>query len=1236
MNQAAILNMQVESGSVMTQITPPERTTEEHLVNTLRVSMLGGFHVSFNECEIPETAWRLGKAKSMIKILALAPEHSMHREQIIDLLWRDLGPEAGTNNFHQALHVARRTLASILPAIPPTSVLRLRHQVLSLAPPVDIWIDVEAFEQAIISLQRSSSSEEIYQAIEIYGGELLPEDRYEEWTQERREYLRQQYLSLLIRLARIHEARQEANLAIDALRRVVAIDPLREEAHASLMRVYALSDRRQQALRQYERLCDTLERELGVPPDPVVTELHAAIVAGIYPVETWESDRVAATRDETTFALTESIQAFLQRKTDFVDRDTELRVLESALQSAISSEGKIVLLAGEPGIGKTRLIEEFSQYAQAHHIPVYWGHGYEGNGAPPYWSWMQIVRKYLANHRPEVVKKDMGSGVADIARIIPDVRAVVPDVELPPALDSEQERFRLFDSMVLFLKSVSERSPIVLVLDDLHWFNRSSLLMLEFLANEIHQSRILVVGSYRPVEVDRGHPLVHALANLARSDLIERINLLGLSPENVARYSEITIGEPPPAGLPEAIHFQTSGNPFFMREIVQLLIDEERIDNPEEVRSWKLIIPHGIRETVHLRADRLSQPAYQVLTAAAVAGHECDLDVLASVTDQSTDGVLDALDESLSLGLLIEVPGLAGRYRFSHAITRLTLYDDLSQARCLRMHLRTGEAIEHIYAATIDEHLSELAHHYYVAAPLGSVQKAIDFLQRAGKQALARVSYSEAARYFEQALEVLKQHKSDDVITHCRVLLDFGEALMRAGNSRDAVATYERAMSLAERTDEPELFAEAAVGLSDAAFHLGETEGRYVTALDRAAEALADIRNLLKVRVLGVMSRDLSRAFASIPDAAHRSRQLADEALSIATEIDQPEALIIAREARQWSYSTIDDFNDRISNTDDILRLADELGDRQRRLLGHTWRIFDYIAVGEMQGAEYENNAYHVIATELRQPNSLWASTFRQAMFALFRGDFSEAEVSAARALQLGERCAPEQALEIYFLQISALRREQGRESEVLELAREVAGRHPVPSNYSILLQILLSEMDVLDQPSAELARLAGKDFEEIPFNLMRLPNLAMLAVLVSNLRARQIAPQLYELLLPYAKWNVSMGGNITACGSAEYYLGLLSSVMGDWPRAEQHLLAGIEANTRMGSPPFVAHGKAALGRLMLNRDQSDDRIRGLKLIDEAAAIAGELGMYRLLQQLKAYPTTSDKPVPKPPSARRG
>ena len=349
--------------------------------------------------------------------------------------------------------------------------------------------------------------------------------------------------------------------------------------------------------------------------------------------------------------------------------------LKACLEDALSGRGRLVTLVGEPGIGKTRTALELATYAGLRQAQVLWGRCYEEQGAPPYWPWVQAIRSYVRDIDAEQLHLDMGAGAADIGQVVSDVRDRLPGLEAPPQLEPEQARFRLFDSITAFLKGASRRQPLVLVLDDLHWADHPSLLLLEFVARELSNARLLVIGAYRDVELSRQHPLSRTLGELTRSAEggFQRVLLRGLDRKMWGGSSSWASGIIPPSGMVEAVHRQTEGNPLFVTEVVRLLVQEGAlIPGPSpsgrgvaqgrgEADSWNVRIPEGVREVIGRRLDRLSERCNETLTIASVVGREFTLEQISPlIEDISGDRLLEVLDEALSARVIEELPRAVG------------------------------------------------------------------------------------------------------------------------------------------------------------------------------------------------------------------------------------------------------------------------------------------------------------------------------------------------------------------------------------------------------------------------------------------------------------------------------------------------------------------------------------------------------------------------------------------------
>src|SRR3972149_2906838 len=392
----------------------------------------------------------------------------------------------------------------------------------------------------------------------------------------------------------------------------------------------------------------------------------------------------------------------------FVGRGKGMDELRAGLEDALSGRGRLLMLVGEPGIGKTRTSEEVATYAGLRNAQVLWGRCYEGEGAPAYWPWVQVVRPYVHDRDPAALMSEMGPGAADIAQVVSEVRERLPGLPAPPSLEPEQARFRLFDGITTFLKNASKGQPVVLVLDDLHWADKPSLLLLQFLARELRGARLMVLGTYRDVELGRQHPLSQTLGELGREGLSQRILLRGLTQRDVARFIEITSGVKPPEALVEAVYQETEGNPFFVNEIVRLLVADGRLEKPEEVVSWSVTIPQGVREVAGRPLAHLSEECNRVLTIGSVIGREFGLRLLEKVSEVKGDRLVEALEEAMGARVIAELPRTTDQYWFSHVLIRETLYEELSTTRRVRLHRQIGEALEELDA---EGNLPPLAYH---------------------------------------------------------------------------------------------------------------------------------------------------------------------------------------------------------------------------------------------------------------------------------------------------------------------------------------------------------------------------------------------------------------------------------------------------------------------------------------------------------------------------------------------
>jgi class 3 adenylate cyclase len=895
----------------------------------------------------------------------------------------------------------------------------------------------------------------------------------------------------------------------------------------------------------------------------------------------------------------------------FVGREKEMDELRAGLEDALSGRGRLLMLVGEPGIGKTRTAEELATYASLRNTQVLWGRCYEGEGAPAYWPWVQLIRSYVHDREPQALMSEMGPGAADIAQVVSEVRERLPGLPTPPALEPEQARFRLFDSITTFLRNAGNRQPIVLVLDDLHWADKPSLLLLQFLARELRGARLMVLGNYRDVELRRQHPLAQTLGELARQQLSQRILLRGLTGRDVARFIEITAGISPPQALVDAVYKETEGNPFFVNEIVRLLVADGRLERPEEVKSWSITIPQGVREVVGRRLDHLSEACNRVLTTASVVGREFGLDALERLSDLSGDRLLEVLDEAVGARVVNEVPRAVGRYGFTHALIRETLYEELGTTRRVRLHRQIGEVLEALHSDNLEPHLPELAYHFSEGAQGGDVDKAIDYATRAGERATALLAYEDAAGHYQTALQALELKDKPDEAQRCELLLALGDVLWNAGNSDRARDTFRRAAGIARTLKDAEHLARAALGLG-LEFELGAVDEPLIALLEEALSALPEKDSAVRTRV---MARLASALYFS--EEVERRRSLSDRAVAMARRIGDQSALAYVLGGRRLVYWEPGNAEERLAIATEIVRLAKRAEDKGLALAGHSFRVADLLELGDVQAADTEIEAYTQLAEELRQPVPLWQAAVLKTMRVLMEGRFEEGERMAQEALAMGQRTQNPNAPQAFGIQISRVRGEQGRLEELEVMISRFADQYPAVAGWRARLASIYSELGRRDDTERVFEQMAVNDFAWIPRDAAWLVSIVYLAEAAAFLEDTHRARVLYEMLLPYANRNIMVG--IAACnGSASRYLGPLTATLGRWDEAERHFEDAQEMNGRMRARPWLARTWHGYAKMLLARDEPGDREKAVELLAQALDTAEELGMKALIEKALA------------------
>ncbi|MFQ6028614.1 MAG: AAA family ATPase, partial [Dehalococcoidia bacterium] len=492
----------------------------------------------------------------------------------------------------------------------------------------------------------------------------------------------------------------------------------------------------------------------------------------------------------------------------FVGRESELGQLHAAFDNATSGEGSLLMVMGEPGIGKTTLCEQLSTYVTLRGGRALVGHCYEeGSLSLPYLPFVEAMRSYVISRETDDLKRELGSGAMDVAHIVSEVRDRVGTEPRAPG-DPEQDRYRLLHAVTEFLRNAAAVQPLLIVLEDLHDADRGTLDLLLHLARNLGGAMLLVVGTYRDMEVDRSHPLSGTLAELRRASSFARTLLRGLTVDEVHRMMSSIAVQAVSWGLAEAVHRQTEGNPLFIQEVLRYLAEEgllERDGRTEVARKQiAMSIPEGLRDVIGKRLTRLSDECNRVLAAAAVIGREFAFDTLHAVAGADEESLLDSIEEAVHSGVLEDRSQVGTiRYRFAHAFFRQTLYEGMIAPRRLQLHQKVAQALEAEYSVRPEEHAAELAEHFAHSTDHPDLVKAVRYSEMAAQRAGAVYSYSEVVHHLEQAVQVQEVLDPADLAKRSDLYLALGDALLSAGEALRAVNnTIPQALALAESLDD--------------------------------------------------------------------------------------------------------------------------------------------------------------------------------------------------------------------------------------------------------------------------------------------------------------------------------------------------------------------------------------------------------------------------------------------------
>ena len=897
----------------------------------------------------------------------------------------------------------------------------------------------------------------------------------------------------------------------------------------------------------------------------------------------------------------------------FIGRAPELAVLTAQISAAALGQGRVVLIGGEPGIGKTRLCEEAAAGAAAAGMPCARSRALQDEGCPPYWMFRQLIRDITTIHEPNEAQR------ADLTVIAPGPRSrqVQPDA---PA----ERRFQLFESVREFLAEAAADNGLLIVLDDVHWADAPSLRLMRHLATGIGTSRLVMLATYRDTETGGRDELSAFLAALAGEEAVSRIRLTGLSQDEVACQLAAVTGRQVTPDLAAAIGRRTHGNPFFVAELGRLLDS-----GPDG-------LPEAVRDTVRARLGVLAPGCRAVLYAAAVLGASIDPSAVAAVTQRDAATVLTALDEAAAAGIV----AVDGGWRFSHDLIRDTALAELPTAARLATHARMADHLRR-RAGTSP---AVVAHHLLESLPVGDAALAARWAELAAEEAMAQLAWEDAAAFYTRALRAAADHgaaghgaaghgeaghgatdheaAAREAADRCRLLRGLGLAQLRGFDLAAGSSTLREAAGAARAAGDPRLTGEVALAME------GFTDPGWVTLgkqlCDEALAGLPAADSPLRARLLA--RRAAEATYRWEPEAGPLSAQ----ALAMAERITDSRALRSALRARQQARGGPDGVLDRVELGTRMLALGVADSDDDAVLWGRLWRVDAFAQLGRINDADAELTLLAPTVARLRSPGPDWHLRRSQAALAFGRGEFGYAR-------HLAEEC----------LRFAAHGHENMRTLTAAFLVRlnAITGRDEWldPSlddfRWSPPFGMVMRSWWHLTLGRPEQARRyyqPGEAFAGVP-GIRYLITYAGFAELAAAFGDQETAGEIHRSLLPYADLFVCSGAGLTIIdGSVRRYLGIAAAALGHLDEAVQHLRAAIAANEREGLAACAALATADLARALARRGRTGDRSEAEALAVSAAACAERLGMLPLLRDARDLAAALDGSAAGPLTRREG
>jgi DNA-binding SARP family transcriptional activator/tetratricopeptide (TPR) repeat protein len=1189
--------------SLLAPLVPPlhgsrsrARTGGLDPTSSTAIALCGTYQVQLDgkrvEHRLPGRGGRLAFAYLVIGRAQPTP-----RDALAAAIWEDNAPQ----NPDSAL----RTLLTRMRAVVGQEMLSGRGEI-SLALPDDASVDVEIAAAHLAEAERARTERQWERtfdhaslAMPILSADLLP-NLHADWIEVARRAHSERYVRALTCVATAGlELGDAEHLAVaeSASRTMIELEPLRETGNGLFIRALAAQGDRAHALLAYDELRAQLNGELGVAPGQELRQLHHQLLQdeSVTPAATPEAAQLARA---TAQQLRLPARAVAQAARPIFGRGAELAWLEREL-TLVCPEGRtLALLAGEPGIGKTRLAAEFARVAHKRGANILWGSCHDG-GFVPYEPFADIVRQYLVQFDDDERAELLERTGADVLELVPSLTRRA--ARAPERLDANTQRYRLFDAVSSLLIDAARQRPLVVVLEDLHWADPSTLNLLLHLHRVDECAPMAMLATYRDAEAVAGQHLARTLAELGRVTRVVTTRVRGLDEQHTAQLVGALSGTAVLPDMSRRIHARSDGNPFFVGEIVRW---------SEEARDADTV-SHDLNDLLMRRIGHLSADAVELLHIAAVIGRDFDRAALEEVCPYDGERMLDLVEEAMRARVIEEAPGDVLRYSFCHALIREALYGELSRTRRARVHRAVADAFTARSAEIGPGGSAELAHHLHAAIEdSDGAARAMQASILAGDHARSKRAYEDAVRHYDRALAVVEQARAGDY-ERCSILLARGAAQRRTGDAPAARETFERAGELARVLGDGRRLASAALGFGGRDHVPLTNEQANERLIELILEALLQLPREatgLRARLLGRLSIEL---LSSIPP--DRRAALSSEALALARESGDEAVIgyvLATRRVTTWSPANV---QTRLALSSETVAIADRIDDSELGLQGHQWLAADLLEMGDATRSRNEMRRHAQLAQNLRQPFHRWVAGGLRVTYAHMAGAFKRAERLAEHAYSDGVIAHEDDAFQSLSAQLFWIRRDQGRLDELGDLVERSLQRFEATATFwQALATLHAAETGATKVAEQRLAGLAAEDaLTAIAIDPDWCPTMACLAQASGRVGDPASAARLYRALSPFGASNVVARGGI-CLGAVSGYLGILARTCGWWRAAEEHCEHALAFNAALGAPAVLARTQHEYALMLAQRGEAKDTQRSLALAESARVTAVELGMSEL------------------------